>query len=424
MPEGAPHLPIARNTALLAAALAANSGMLQLQAAVASITLVAVVGVEGLLGLGPAIVLASGALAALPAGRLMDRVGRVPVLAGGFVVGGLGAVLAAVGSAQDWPVAVLAGLVGVGVASGAALLARAAAADMHPPEQRARGIALVLVGAVFGAILGPAVFSPLLRGRELDGDALALLWLAAGGFMVVALALVLCVRPDPLRIAQALHLRDGHGAPPAAAAPLREVLRREGVVPALVAAQASFGVMVGLMTLTGAVVVDHHGHAGHVVFPIIGAHVLGMYALVLVVGDLVDRLGRTRALSGGLVLMGASALSLLWVEAVPATATTLFALGLGWNFSFVAATAELADRSEIAERGRLLGFNDLLSGLNGAALALGGGFALSAWGPDALAIGGTVLVLAPAVWITRSGTPSGTPEGGLSTALRAQRQSA
>src|SRR5918997_6057259 len=155
-------LPIARNTALLSAALAANSGTLQLSAAVASITLVSVVGVEGLLGLGPAIVLASGALAALPAGRAMDRYGRVPVLALGFGVGAAGCGLAALGSATDSAPAVLAGLVGVGAASGSALLARAAAGDMYPPERRARGIALVLFGAVFGAILGPLVFSPLL----------------------------------------------------------------------------------------------------------------------------------------------------------------------------------------------------------------------------------------------------------------------
>src|ERR1700750_3175205 len=96
--RGRGELPIGRNTALLSAALAANSAMLQLSAAVASLTLVLVIGVEGLLGLGLAIVLASGALAALPAGRLMDRIGRVPVLAGGFATGAVGAALAAVGS--------------------------------------------------------------------------------------------------------------------------------------------------------------------------------------------------------------------------------------------------------------------------------------------------------------------------------------
>ncbi|HEX2415556.1 MAG TPA: MFS transporter [Thermoleophilaceae bacterium] len=392
-------LPIRRNTALLSAALATNSAMLQLSAAVASLTLVNVLGVEGLLGLGPAIVLGSGAIAALPAGRAMDRVGRVPVLAAGFLIGALGCVLAAIGSAASLGPLVLAGLVGVGAAGGIALLARTAAGDMYPPDRRARGIALVLFGAVFGAFLGPAVFSPILAGRELDGDALAPLWLAAGAFMVVGCALVACVRPDPRRIAELLE----HEEPiqRAGSAPIRELLGRPGVIPALIAAQASFAVMVGVMTLTGAVVVDHQGHEGHDVFPIIGAHVIGMYALVIVIGDVIDRIGRSPSLAGGLIVMAASVISLLWVESVPATAVALFGLGVGWNLSFVAATAELADLTHPSERGRLLGFNDLLSGATGAGLALLGGVALSALGVAALAIGGTALVLGPALWILR-----------------------
>ncbi len=372
--------------------------MLQLQAAVASITLVQVLGIDGLLGLGPAIVLASGALTAPVAGRAMDRFGRVPVLAIGFVTGAAGGVLAAIGCAGDVPVLVLAGFVLVGMASGTALLARTAAGDMYPPERRAHGIALVLFGAVFGAILGPAVFSPLLHGKDLDGDALAPLWLAGSGFMLVALVLVLMVRPDPKRIAELLHTGD---PPPDTRVPLREIIARPGVIPALLAAQASFGVMVGVMTLTGAVVVDHQHHAAHNVFPIIGAHVIGMYALVLVVGRLIDRIGRGVALSGGLVLMALSVISLLWIDSVPATAVALFGLGLGWNFSFVAATAELADNTLPSERGRLIGFNDLLSGLTGAGLALLGGVALEALGVAALALGAAALVTGPALWLAR-----------------------
>ena len=257
----------------------------------------------------------------------------------------------------------LAGLVAVGASSGTALLARAAAGDMYPPERRAHGIALVLFGAVFGAILGPLVFSPLLAGRKLDGDALAGLWLAAGVFMLAGLVLVLAVRPDPKRIAELL--RTDEEGEPAAAAPLSEIVRRPGAIPALLAGQASFAVMVGVMTLTGAIVVDHQHHAGHFVFPIIGAHVLGMYALVLVVGRVVDRIGRTRALAGGLLIMGVSVSSLLWVQGVAITAVVLFGLGIGWNLSFVSATAQLADCATAAERGKLLGFNDLLAGLTG-----------------------------------------------------------
>ena len=80
-------LPVRRNTVLLAATMAVNSAVLQLVAAVSSLTFVLVTGVRGLLGLGPAIFLTASALTAVPAGRMMDRVGRTPVMSVGFVLG-------------------------------------------------------------------------------------------------------------------------------------------------------------------------------------------------------------------------------------------------------------------------------------------------------------------------------------------------
>ncbi len=184
---------------------------------------------------------------------------------------------------------------------------------------------------------------------------------------------------------------------------------------ALLGALASFGVMVSVMNLTGYVVVDHHGHHQSDVFPIIGAHVLGMYGLVLVVGPLIDRIGRRPPLAGGLVLMAASCAGLTWVEGVPGTAVLLFALGLGWNLSFVAASAELADRTAPWERGRLLGFADQLSGILGATLALVGGLALDGLGVAALALGAAALALAPALALggrARPGRRPAEPVGG------------
>jgi MFS family permease len=99
--------------------------------------------------------------------------------------------------------------------------------------------------------------------------------------------------------------------------------------------------------------------------------------------------------------MAASAISLIWFTSVATIAFTLFALGLGWSFSFVAATAQLADCTSPLERGKVLGLNDLLSGLTGAALVLIGGFALDAVGVAALALGGLAIALAPAGWIVR-----------------------
>ena len=182
-----------------------------------------------------------------------------------------------------------------GAANGIALLIRTAAGDMYPPERRARGISYVLFGAVFGAILGPAVFGPLFAGRELDAAALTVPWLAAAGISLIAFVLVLLRAAGPEGDRRAARATDEGPAPPAA--PLREILRRPGVRPAMLAALASFGVMVSVMNLSGYVVVEHHHHAQSDVFPIIGAHVLGMYALVLVVGALIDRIGRAVALA-------------------------------------------------------------------------------------------------------------------------------
>jgi MFS family permease len=393
-------LPVRRNTILLAAVTAVNLTVLQLVAAVASLTFVLVTGFESLLGLGPAIFLTAAALTALPAGRAMDRFGRVPVIVGGLVVGAIGCALTAAATRWDSTPLVILGFMLIGAQGATNLLIRTAAGDMYPPERRARGISLVLFGAVFGAILGPAVFSPLFAGKDVDADTLTVPWLAAGGLSIVSLLIALAIRPDPKVIGERISGASGSG-PSGPAAPLSEILRRPGVAPAMIAALASFAVMVSVMNLTGYVVVDHHHHTQDAVFPIVGAHVLGMYALVLVVGTLIDRIGRRVALTGGLLIVAASCSGLLFFDGVVTTALLLFGLGLGWNLSFVAATAELADKSAPAERGKLLGFNDLLAGLLGAGLALAGGVALDVLGVAALAIGATLLALAPAFLITR-----------------------
>jgi MFS family permease len=377
-----PALPIRRNTILLAATMAVNSAVLQLVAAVSSLTFVLVTGVRGLLGLGPAIFLTASALTAMPAGRMMDRFGRTPVMSVGFVLGSGGCALTALATRIDSTLAVIAGFGLIGAASAVSLLIRTAAGDMYAPARRARGISYVLFGSVFGAILGPTVFSPMFAGKDVEADSLTVPWLAAGGISLVALVIVQFVRPDPKRIAELIGTRDTD-TPPMAAAPIRE--------------------MVSVMNLTGYVVVEHHHHHQDSVFPIIGAHVFGMYALVLVIGAMIDRVGRTLALEVGLVVMALSTIGLLWVASVFATAILLLGLGIGWNISFVAATAQMADRTSPAERGKLLGFNDQLAAFLGAGLALLGGYALDAIGVAALAIGATVIVAAPIFLIARPG---------------------
>jgi len=107
----------------------------------------------------------------------------------------------------------------------------------------------------------------------------------------------------------------------------------------------------------------------------------------------------------GLATMAVSTVMLAWVVSIPAMSLSLFLLGLGWNFSYVAATADLVTHATPVERGRLVGFTDLCAGLLAATLALLGGLAYTEWGVAALAVGATVAVVTPALAILLARRP-------------------
>src|SRR5262249_27885669 len=315
-----------------------------------------------------AVFLIAGAIAVGPAGRLSDRIGRMPVIRGGFVLGTLGPwVTAAACATRSGPLVFL-GLGLCGAGQTIVLLSRAASAEMFPPERRARGMSIVLFGVVSGAIWGPLVFGPMFSGRTLTAHDLVVPWLAAGLFTIAGLLISFGVRPDP----KVFSARYATPEQSASAAPLREILRRPGVASAMVAAVGSFAVMAGVMNLAGYVAGGHHRPQG-ALFPIISLHIVGMYGLVLVIGDVIERLGRRTAMVTGLLLMAGSNAALAWFDSIAGMSLALFGLGLGWALSYIASTTELVDLAGPAERGRLIGATDLLSSFAGALLALGGG---------------------------------------------------
>jgi len=393
---------VRRNAFLLAGSLVCNSGAFQLAAALSSLTLVAVTGIKGILGLGPAIFLAAGGIAVGPAGRLMDRTGRMPVIRGAFVLGAIGCGTVSGGCAAASAFLVCLGLALVGAAASVVQLSRAAAAEMFPPDHRARGMSFVLFGAVSGAIWGPVIFGPLFAHRSISASGLAGPWLLGIPFMLAGLVVSSFVRPDPKEIAASYPAeRDDTGV----AAPLREILRRPGVIAALVAVVASFSVMASVMNLAGYVAVGRGHHEGDV-FTMISVHIVGMYGLVLVVGGLIDRFGRRRALVAGLLVMALSNAALVWLGGVAGMSFALLGLGLGWNVSYVAATTELVSLTAPSERGRLVGFGDLCASLVAAGLALLGGLVYSGIGVTALALSAAALAAMPGLWLASRPKPA------------------
>jgi len=397
--------PVRRNALLLAAGLVFQSGMIQLAVALGTVTIVSVTGVKGTLGLGPAVFLVAGALAVGPAGRLSDRVGRMPVIRAGFVLGTVGPWVTAAGCGARSGVLVFCGLGLCGAGQTIVLLSRAAAAEMFPPERRARGMSIVLFGVVFGAIWGPLGFGPMFAGRTLRAHDLVVPWLAAGAFTIAGFVVSFGVRPDPKEFSS----RYATATETRAASPLREILRRPGVSTAMVAAVGSFAVMAGVMNLAGYVAVGHH-HTQGSVFTIISLHIVGMYGLVLVIGDVIERIGRGTAMVTGLLLMAGSNALLAWLDTIAGMSLALFGLGLGWCLAYIAATTELVNLAGPAERGRLVGANDLLSSFAAAALALGGGVVYTgAGGSVPLAITSAGLALFAAAWVAGNGSRARTP---------------
>ena len=234
--------------------------------------------------------LVAGALAVGPAGRISDRVGRMPVIRAGFVLGIAGPLVTARGLRDDVRPARLPRARALRRGQSIVLLSRAAAAEMFPPERRARGMSIVLFGVVSGRDLGAARLRPdVQRPAARRPRAWSCPGSPPAAFTAAGLLVSFGVRPDPKELSDRLWL-----APTPGANRRRRCARSSagpGVATAMVAAVGSFAVMVGVMNLAGYVAVGHH-HAQGSIFTIISLHIVGMYGLVLVIGDVVERIGR------------------------------------------------------------------------------------------------------------------------------------
>ena len=137
-----------------------------------------------------------------------------------------------------------------------------------------------------------------------------------------------------------------------------------------------------------------------------------MYGLVLVVGDIIDRIGRTTAIVTGLGIMAVSNAGLVWLDSIAGMSLALFGLGLGWCLAVHRShgPAGRPGRGD-SERGRLIGFSDLLASGSGAVLALGGGVIYTgAGGSVPLALVAAGLSFLAALWV--AGNRLEGPEGG------------
>lgn len=339
------------------------------------------------------------AIGTAPIAALMAHRGRRSGISGGMALAAIGALIAAVAIGLDAFLLFVVGMFAFGFGNAGDRLARYAAADVSPPEQRSLAISIVVWAGTIGAVLGPLLLEPAERLAEqaglegLVGPVLLGAATAAGGAIVAFVGL----RPDPLSFVSAADSDDA-----ASSQSVRSLLGLTTVRYAIVALIIGQVVMVLIMTMTP-VYIRRAGDSLGIVGLVIGAHTFGMFAVSPLTGWFSDRFGRLPVMVIGQIILVASALMAAAAggDDTALLVVSLFLLGLGWNFGFVAGSAYLTEHAPTAQRVRLQGVADAFVWTSGAAASLSSGFLLEAWGYGALSLIGASLVAIPFVMLAR-----------------------
>jgi MFS family permease len=351
---------------------------------ITTLTAVQLSGQKALAGLAGMTSLAGAALAAYPAGKLMAKTGRRNGLTLGALICCLGAFIAGFGIVRASFAGFLWGLFVLGMGRATLEQSRFAVAEVNPTDRRARAMSWVIWGATIGAVIGPLLAAPMgnwALSMGLNTYAGPLLFTSAMYIVVGAVLFAVLSVDWRSLVAQAADASPKPQAEHATPAPersrsFREALREPAVFAALLAMTCGQAAMVLLMASVSIHMNDHNHGLGDI-SAVISVHVLGMFALSPLVGQLADRWGRKQVIAlGAGILMAGCVIAPLSYD-TPWIALAQFCVGLGWSGCYVAGGALLTDALGANERARLQGANDTVVNLASAAGSLSSGLLLA-----------------------------------------------
>lgn len=296
--------------------------------------------------LGATTYVLGSAVATMPASLWMARVGRRRGFMTGSTIGMLGSVLAALALwLQSFPLfCVATAVIGVYTAFGAQY--RFAAAEISPPQFKAKAISLVLAGGIVGGVIGPEL-------SRIARNALVMPFL--GSFVVLSLiAMAALAVQSRVELPKPVLGEHAHGG-----RPLSEIVRQPVFIVAALSAALGYGIMNLLMTATP-LAMSFCAHPYSAAAMVIEWHVVGMYAPGFFTGGLIARFGVLKVIIAGTVLIAACVGVALSGNTVAHFVAALMLLGVGWNFMYTGGTTLLTEAYRPAERAKTQGANEII----------------------------------------------------------------
>ncbi|AYF05873.1 MULTISPECIES: MFS transporter [Bacillus] len=365
-------------------------------------------GTDAFAGLPAAMFTMGSAVAAFFVGKLSQKHGRRIGLAGGFIVGGLGAIGVVVAALTNSIILLLVSLLIYGAGTATNLQARYAGTDLANKKQRATAISITMVMTTFGAVAGPNLvgvmgrFAHSIGIPELAGPFI----LSAAAFILAGIVLFVMLRPDPLLIANMIETYKQEHTYKGQAVTEEATENKRGITVGAIVMILTQIVMVAIMTMTP-VHMGHHGHGLSAVGLVIGFHVGAMYLPSLVTGMLIDKIGRTTmSIAGGVILLAAGVIAAIAPsDSLILLIVALSLLGLGWNLGLISGTAQIVDATIPSTRAKTQGKIDVFIALAGASGGAMSGMVVANSSYAALSLAGGVVafMLIPVVIWARTG---------------------
>lgn len=335
---------------------------------------------ESAAGVPSTISMVGRAAAGFPMGWLMDKLGRRFGLSLGYIVAIVGCLLAFFSIGWASFVGFCLGMFFLGAGRATSEQTRFVAAEITRKENRAKALGIVVAAGIVGGIGGPLIVPA--------AEELLLGWGFAAGsgayglstiMAIISLVLILTMLyPEPLllsRIVQRAEDAENPEKEERKVAPVRtfrEIMAEPRVMLAMSSLVIGQFVMVWLMVIM-AVHMNKNAHDLAAITLVIAFHNAGMYAFSWAVGWVVERIGHVTTILSGTCILALSAIMAPLSAAFPNLAWSMFLVGLGWSFTYVAGSSLLSNALSPDERSQIQGASESFLSIAGGLGSLGTG---------------------------------------------------